>query len=355
MSYNDKVINKVLNDYDNKAKNALMEMEKRKSEIYKKLPELLDIDKKMAGTYSELVNIITADANSKEDVKSKIDAVKEKNMNLQKQRKMLLEFNGYPQNHTEPLYECFICQDTGYIKINDVSREETMCDCLKKALAAESLNESGLGKMVKAQNFENFNLNYYEKTPQNNGLTGNEKESPFKRMKNIFETCKRFADNFGTYKNNAKNSEDLKEQVKNLMFIGPTGLGKTHLSSAIAFEIIKKGFDVFYDTAQSILYSFEKARFSKAGTFDQDIIERYMTCDLLIIDDLGTEYSGNMSVSSLYNLVNTRLIENKSMIISTNLNPQEMNVKYDDSIVSRIFGNFTVLHFAGDDIRYKKL
>jgi len=158
----------------------------------------------------------------------------------------------------------------------------------------------------------------------------------------------KFVKNFGAFGN-------METSERNLMFVGPTGLGKTHLSSAIAFEVILKGYDVLYDTAQNILYSFEKERFSKSGVFDADIIERYMTCELLIIDDLGTEYSGGMSVPSFYNLVNTRLIENKSMIISTNLTNQDMGKKYADSIVSRIFGNFKVLYFIGDDIRNKKL
>ena len=345
MSYNGKVINKVLNDFEIKAKTALMEAERRKNEIYKKFPELLDIDKKLSGTYVELVGIITSKAG--EDVKSRIESVKIKNQNLQKQRKFLLEANGYSYNYIEPAYECTVCEDTGFKKSDDVSREEVMCDCMKKALAAESLNYSGLGKMVKTQNFKNFSLNYYDKTSPASS-NSKEEESPYMKMKIICEKSKEFVRNFNEF-------ENMENSKRNLMFMGPTGLGKTHLSSAIAFEIIKRGFDVLYDTAQSILYSFEKIRFSKAGTFDFDIVDRYMTCDLLIIDDLGTEYSGHMSVASLYNIVNTRLIENKSMIISTNLTHQEMNVKYDDSIVSRIFGNFTTFNFAGNDIRYKKL
>lgn len=343
MAYNGKVINKVLNDYENKAKNALMEAEKRRNEIYKKLPDLAEIDKKLFETYLELVGIITA--KSREDAESKINYVKRKNMTLQEQRKTLLELNGYPANYTEPVYKCMVCQDTGYKKINTLSREEIMCECLKKALAAESLNYSGLGKMVKVQNFRNFKLDYYDKTVPD---SSKKDESPYMIMKDNRKTCIEFVQNFGAFGN-------MENSKRNLMFIGPTGLGKTHLSSAIAYEVIQKGFDVLYDTAQNILYSFEKDRFSKAGTFDSDIIERYMTCDLLIIDDLGTEYSGTMSVSSLYNIINSRLIETKSTIISTNLDTQGMSRKYDDSIVSRILGNFATLHFVGDDIRYKKL
>ena len=372
MAYNSKVINKVLNDFENKSKNAVSEAETKRNEVYQKFPELFDIDKKLSKTYIELVGAVISSPSSINPINSvnsanssnfensmnmteaKIEEIKDKNRNLQKQRKFILEENGYSEDYTEPVYECAVCKDTGYIKAdvsNRLNRDEVMCECLKKALAVESLKYSGLGKMTKAQNFANFNLNYYEKTIPPNVLP--KKESPYKIMKTVYETCKQFADNFDNL--SRRDSEAAEDPKRNLIFIGQTGLGKTHLSSSIAAEVIKKGFDVFYDTAQNILYSFEKARFSRYGTFDFDILDRYMICDLLIIDDLGTEFSGNMSVSSLYNLMNTRLTENKSMIISTNLTIQDIQAKYEDRIASRIMGEFTVLYFIGDDIRYKKL
>jgi len=340
MSYNSKVVKKVLSDFENKYKSAAADAEKRKKELYNKIPEFSDIDKKLSGTYKELAQIML---NSVNEAGVIIDTAKKKNQNLLKKRKSLLQKAGYDENYTEPVYECKFCEDTGY-------KGEDMCDCLKKALAAESVNYSGLGRTIKNQTFENFDLNYYDKKKSPDKLVD---ESPYRHMKSVCGKCKIFAENFG--KEYKEYSEVSDEFARNLMFIGATGLGKTHLSSAIAYEVIKKGFDVFYDSAQRILYSFEKERFSRSGTFDSEIIERYMTCDLLIIDDLGTEYSGNMSVSSLYNLINMRLLENKSMIISTNLTVKEMEIKYDERIMSRIFGEFTTLNFIGDDIRIKKL
>ena len=342
MAYNSKVVHKVLSDFENKYKTAAATAEKRKQELYKKIPELWDIDGKLSETYVELAGIMLNSPGDSADVK--IGDIKRKNQDLLKKRKTLLERKGYAANYTEPLYECQVCEDSGYI-----NRGEAMCDCLKKALAAESINYSGLGRTIKDQTFENFNLNYYDRKKSPDKLIP---ESPYKYMKSIYEDCKKFAADFGGKYFGDSNSEEIK---KNLLFMGTTGVGKTHLSSAIAYEVIKKGFDVFYDSAQSILYSFEKERFSRFGTFDPDIIERYMTCDLLIIDDLGTEYSGSMSVSSLYNLINMRLLENKSMIISTNLTGEEMQKRYDDRIVSRMFGMFTVLNFIGEDIRFKKI
>ena len=337
MAYNSKVVRKVLGDFENKYKAAAMNAEKIKTELYNKIPELLDTDKKLEETYKKLAAAILSGG----DYDLKMAEAKKNNRALIAKRNSLLEEAGYPINHTDPVYECAQCGDTGY-------KGELMCECLKKALAAESINHSGLGRIIKNQRFENFSLNYYDKKKPSDP----EAEIPYKHMKEICEECKKFAADFG--RNHENEHENPEKHAKNLMFIGSTGLGKTHMSSAIAYEVIKKGYDVFYDSAQSILYSFEKERFSKSGAFDSEIIERYMSCDLLIIDDLGTEYSGNMAVSSLYSLINMRLLEKKGMIISTNLTGNEMQNKYDARIMSRIIGEFTILNFIGDDIRLKK-
>lgn len=332
MAYNDKVVKKVLDDFDKKYKSALSGAEKRKDEVHAVIPGIYDLDKKLSETYTDIAKIIIG----KTKTESKIKSIKEKNGELQKKRKTMLKNAGYTENYTEPVYECGICEDSGY-------NGEAMCICLKKALAAESVLYSGLGRVIKNQTFENFNLNYYDKKNSSDKMIN---ESPYRHMKSIYEKCKKFTENFG--------SENTGESVENFIFIGSPGRGKTHLSSAIGYELIKKGFDVFYDSAQNILYSFEKERFSRSGNFDSDIIEKYMKCDLLIIDDLGTEYSGNMSVSSLFNLINMRLLDKKNMIISTNLTGSEIKIKYDERIASRIFGEFTPLNFIGDDIRLKK-
>jgi DNA replication protein DnaC len=323
-------VRKVLNDFENKYKAAAVNAEKRKTELYSKIPKLRDIDKKLEETYKKLAAIILSGG----DYDLKINEAKKNNQELIIKRNSLLEAAGYPKNYTEPRYECTKCQDTGY-------KGEIVCDCLKKALAAESVNHSGLGRVIKNQTFENFKLDYYDKKKSPDTTVY---ESPYRHMEKIRDECKEFAENFGG------NSPG----EKNLMFMGSAGLGKTHMSSAVAYEVIKKGYDVFYDSAQSILYSFEKERFSKAGIFDSEIIERYMSCDLLIIDDLGTEYSGNMAISSLFNLVNMRLLDKKSMIISTNLSGGEMQNKYETRIMSRIIGEFTMMNFIGEDIRLKK-
>ncbi|MCL2095962.1 MAG: ATP-binding protein [Oscillospiraceae bacterium] len=322
-NYNGEVIKKVLGDFENKYKSALLESMKRQKELQEKIPELSDIEKELSETYKD-ISYVMLGSRTGGDFEEKLAAVKEKNLDLQKKRKSLIIEAGYGENYAEPVYQCKLCGDTGY------KSDGILCRCLKKALIAESINNSGFGKIIKEQTFKNFNLDYY----------GGE----YGEMKEVYDFCRKFA---GKYPDVAR---------KHLLFIGPTGLGKTHLSSAIAGEIINKGRDVYYNSARSILYSFEKERFSHQGSFDAGIIERYMTCDLLIIDDLGTEYRGNTSASSLYNLINMRLIDGKNMIINTNLTAKEIWMKYDPRIASRMFGEFKTLNFTGEeDIRIKKL
>ena len=329
MAYNSKVVKKVLDDFENKYKSAAASAEKRKTELRANIPGFREIELKLAATYRELAAITVG---SGAGFEAKFGDVKKTNAALLKKRKSLLESSGYKENYAEPVYECANCEDTGYIG-------EAMCACLKKALAEESVKYSGIGRSIKNQTFKNFDLNYYDKKKSTDKLI---KESPYIHMREVYEQCKRFAENFG------------EGYAGNLIFMGAPGLGKTHLSSAVGYELIKKGCDVFYDSAQNILYSYEKERFSRAA-FDPEITARYTACDLLIIDDLGTEFTGNMSVSSLFNLINTRLLDKKSMIISTNLTGAEMQAKYEPRIISRIFGEFDVLNFIGDDIRFKKL
>jgi len=247
----------------------------------------------------------------------------------------LLEQNGYPEDYTEPIYNCKNCADTGY-------KNNELCTCLKRALALESANASGFGEIIKSQNFKNFSLDYYKKDKP--GEPDEIERSPYEQMSIALEQCKNYAKRFG----------QSNQSVRHLIFIGGTGLGKTHMASAIAGEVIKKGYDVYYNSAQNILSSFEKERFSYRGEFDADIIERYMSCDLLIIDDLGTEYTGSVYSTSLYGLINARLAENKGMIITTNLGYEDMRRKYDERVVSRIGGEFAMVHFAGDDVRMQK-
>ena len=208
-----------------------------------------------------------------------------------------------------------------------------MCDCMKRALILAGYESSGLGKLMQTQTFNSFSLDFYRGKPE-----------IFEKMKHNFEVIKKFAEEFTTSK------------CENLALFGGTGLGKTHLSTAAAKTVIDRGYDVLYVTAVGMIADFEKERFG-SGYSDTDVesLGRYYDCDLLIVDDIGTEVTNQFTVSVLYNVINTRLAKQKSTVISTNLAPSELRSRYWDRIASRIFGEYTPLLFEGTDVRMQKL
>ena len=231
-----------------------------------------------------------------------------------------------------------MCKDTGYITNKDYTT--TMCSCLKQKLYDEQYNKANISNLD-TQNFNNFSdLLYSDKVDENKYRTN---ISPRENINLIKDICQRFIDNF-----------DDKNQ-KNLLFTGNTGLGKTFLSSCIANEIIKKGKNVLYQTAPVMLDSIIDYRFGKSNS--TNILASILNVDLLIIDDLGTECMNNMKFSEMFNIINTRLLNQNKItktIISTNLSLKELYANYDERIVSRIVGNYDICYFFGDDIRFKK-
>jgi len=208
-----------------------------------------------------------------------------------------------------------------------------MCRCMKKKLIEAGIESSGMGDLIKRQRFDNFSIDYYRKS-----------ESEYQRMSAIYGVLKQYAESF-----DAGTSQSV------AMF-GGTGLGKTHLSSAVAGVIIENGNDVYYTSAMNMFADFEQKRFGSSAGFDvSGDVSQYFSCDLLIIDDIGAEIANQFTVSCLYNVINTRLNRKKPTIISTNLNQEEFRKRYWDRITSRVFGEFLVLPFVGTDIRQQKL
>ncbi|NLM56025.1 MAG: ATP-binding protein [Clostridiales bacterium] len=296
----------------------------RLKSVHAKIPELAKIDAELAKTGAR---VFEACQLGSEGVAERIERIKKDNLALQARRAAILVENGYPADYTEPRYFCKKCSDTGY----DGTQ---MCECKRRELVLAGYESSGMGELLKTQSFETFSLDYYKYDSQ-----------AYATMKHTYEAAKSYAENFTAGKNNG-----------NLLFIGATGLGKTHLSTSIAREVINKGFDVKYDTIQNIIMDFEQKQFHAQDTSqDDDPTERYFECDLLIIDDLGTELTNQFTLSCLYNLINTRINRAMSMIISTNLSPAELRRRYAERITSRLFGEFLALPFAGGDVRAAKL
>ena len=203
---------------------------------------------------------------------------------------------------------------------------------MKRELILESYKHSGIGELLKTQTFDTFRLDYYKGSEANHKL-----------MSANLDYVRRYADHFD-------------ENGGNMLFMGPTGLGKTHLCSALARQLIDTGPDVFYVSAINMLADFEKQRFGgSAPEAENDGVDRYYETELLIIDDLGTEISNQFTLSVLYGVINGRMNKKQSTIINTNLTSRELQVRYTDRIVSRLLGEYAVIQFKGPDIRLQKI
>lgn len=318
MSYSKEIVETVFSDFDKKRKNNEHQRKLRLIEVYKVAPELKAIDYELSSTG---LQILGASLQGKEGLEERLKVIKEKNKELQETRASILKEHGFDIDYTDIKYECDKCQDQGYIN-------EKMCSCLRNALITKQLECSGVGQLILGQSFSNFSLDMYPEEVRQN-------------MSCIYDDLKLYSENFNKYS-------------ANLLFVGGTGLGKTHLSTAIAKTVIEKGFYVIYETATNVFSDFENDRFRDRYSGEEPVSNKYMECDLLILDDLGTEVVTNFTVSCLYNLINTRLNKKLPIILSTNLNSKEIKKIYNDRITSRLFGDFEIKVFQGTDNRKLK-
>ncbi|MBR4852521.1 MAG: ATP-binding protein [Clostridia bacterium] len=291
---------------------ALNEALQRTAALDEKYPDIAEIDKELSAVSSRIIAAMRS-----ENCEAEMNKIKERNLCLQEERRQKLLSYGIPEDYDTPVFSCPVCGDTGY-------DGKTFCSCVIKMCAVDAYLSSGLGKALLDQTFENFSLKYYG---------GKSRDD----MSDVLDTCIDFAQNFGT--------------GANLLLTGGTGLGKTHLSSAIAQKVIDKGYTVVYESAQTVFDAFESVRFGRGN----DNTDKYITCDLLIIDDLGTEFSTQYTAAVLYQLVNQRLVNGKSLILSTNLGGKELLKRYGERIYSRLLGSFDTCVFSGSDVRLIKL
>ena len=294
----------------------------RESELRTLSPEIKEIDDELLKT--GLLIFKTAVSGSD------IAPVRERNEMLTAKRRAAIVALGLPEDYDQPKYTCPLCSDTGH------DEDGKICSCFKELLRLETVKASGMGQLIERQSFENFDLSCYRELG----------EAEYARMKSIFEYSKKFASGF------------REGEGQTLLFIGKTGTGKTHISSAIAKQVIERGFSVIYDSSTNIFRAFEEDQFGKdrfrysRDESHEPHAEKYMTADLLIIDDLGTEFITQFTVSCLYNLINTRQNKGLSTIVSTNFSPEEISRKYEDRLYSRLLGSeTTVLPFVGRDHR----
>lgn len=293
----------------------------RHRQAYARVPELRRLDEQIAA----LVPQVAASALGGS---VPLEKLRQESLDLQIRRAELLVENGWPIDWLDGAWECPKCRDTGYV-------EGRMCSCLKRLYdKAQARDLSALMKLGN-ESFGTFDLGLYDDRPDPvSGVT------PRAQMETVFGICYDYALDFG-------------RRRENYLFRGGTGLGKTFLSACIAREVAKQGFSVVYEPAVAALAAFEDQRFSRDEAADGQV-RRMTACDLLILDDLGTEMVTEFSRSALYTLINTRLLGRKKTVVSTNLTAAQMAKRYTPQIVSRLEGEFQVLSFAGSDIRALK-
>ena len=319
MAYSKETYKKAEQELAQRRSRALAEREEHHRIAVETAPEILEAEEKMSRAGLATIKAIGMGA---ADAKEYIQKLSEINLEAQAQRRLLLKSNGFPEDWLDVHYTCKKCEDKGFVG-------GIMCGCFKELL--KSIEYEKLCSKLPVGNcrFDNFKLDFY---PDGAGT------SPKKRMESVLNYCKEYA-------------ADFSRRSPSLLLYGKTGLGKTHLSLAIAGKAVEEGYGVIYSSAQNLFNKLEKDKFGKA---DANTEETILDCDLLIIDDLGAEFTTQFTVSALYNIVNSRELEGKPTIISTNLMPEQLTKAYGERIASRILSNYVMLYFDGSDIRQIK-
>ena len=306
--------NEILREYDLIRIKNKQEADMQKKKLYARYPELDELEKKISEIGLSIAKLVL----KKFDVRE-IEKLKKESCILTEKYNFILKKIGLSKNYFE-VYDCKICHDTGFVN-------NKKCDCLKKKLVEKYCSMSNLGKILEQENFANFDFKYY-------------KGESLRRIKKAYKSSLSFVKYFGV-------------KFKNLFFYGDTGLGKTFLCNCIAKEILNMGKSVLYKTAPELFKMLDEIRFSN---YEKNIEREKIIfdCDLLIIDDLGSEYKTKPLESDLFNIINIRFLNKKPVIISTNVNANELPEFYTQRIISRIYGYYNIFEFTGEDIRMKK-
>ncbi len=318
------MIEKILNEYEEYRTASETERKRRIAEVYEKFPQIEELDKEIFKLGSENVqNIIRNPENS-----DKINSDFKKNLKeLEDKKYKILKENNIPKDYDKKKYRCELCKDTGY------TDDGKKCKCLKQRLINEAYSKSNLGDILAVQNFDTFSFKYYSKE-KTDGI------SPYDNMQAIYKRAKSFCENFDS-------------DEKSLIFYGSTGLGKTFLSSCIAKDLIDSGKTVIYSRAARFFGIYEDYKFGRAE--NKNLIDEIYGCDLLIIDDLGTEAKNSINLSFLFDVLSERTANGKKMIINTNFDLGELAKNYSQRFTSRIFEFFIPCKFTGSDIRLQKM
>lgn len=315
MHYSDQVYKMAEAEMTSRRRKAEKEANERRNEFFLAFPRAREIENTLSKTAILTARAVLGGGN----VREKLTELKNSNQALQKELSQILENAHCPSDHLEIRYTCPKCGDTGYI-------DGRMCSCLKQLLREKAYEELNAITPLSLSSFETFSLHYYPENVQQS-------------MERIYLNCRRYAETFSM-------------ESPNLIMMGNTGLGKTHLSLAIAAVVTQKGYGVVYGSVNNLVSKLEKEHFGREE--DNGTLESLLTCDLLILDDLGTEFRTAFSTAELYNIINTRQMAKRPTIISTNLTMKELESAYSSRFTSRIIADYVRCLFQGEDIRQKK-
>lgn len=325
MAYDGRVLRRALQRFEEDRQERDKRFQERRESIFRRQPRLRQIDAELRATTSR---IISSALRRGTDPLPVLEVLRDENLSLQEEKRALLEKMGLPQDCLEDKPACALCGDTGY-------RGGEMCRCLRNYYAREQRKELSRMLDLAGQSFETFSLDWY--SPEILPGLG---ISARKNMERNYQECKQYAESFAA------------PGSGNLLLTGPPGLGKTFLSAAIAREVSGDGWSVVYDTAAHIFQRFEDRKFGREEGEEADgDVTRVLTCDLLILDDLGTEMTTAFVQSALYQIINSRLMERRPTILSTNLKVADLAGRYGAQTASRMEGEYQILTFFGQDIR----
>lgn len=320
--------NKLLAEYDALRAKADAQRRARIDDAYARVPQIKAIDDEIYRLGVENIRHIFEHPDKKNEYNSEL----KKNISrLQNERQKLLLANNIAPDFDRPVYKCAICEDTGYVN-------GQKCRCFKQKIIDISYKQSNISNLLPEQNFKTFNIDLYSDL-----VASGERISPYDNIKTIYHECVKFCDYFT-------------ESSQNMLFYGGAGLGKTFLSSCIAKSLIDKGYTVVYMSSVRLFSIYEEYKFRLIPSDDARAqLDRALDADLLIIDDLGTETDNKNTKSYFYDILETRLLNRKKMVISTNLTMKELSSRYSTRFTSRIYEHFLPLRFFGEDIRVKRL
>lgn len=323
MSLTNTQYDEIMRDYEARQTQNRHIQELHIQEVYRKVPKLKELDDEIASvSVARAKELLSGSEAALEELHRQLEQ-------LQKQKKELLTESGYPLNYLDMPYTCPDCKDTGYI-------DGKRCHCFMQASIDLVYTQSNLKSILEKENFSTLSFSYYSDDHINPATN----LSALATAKNAYDESLRFIKNFD-------------DEFSNLFFYGDTGVGKTFFSNCIAKELLDSGHSVIYFTAFELFHIFEKNVFER----DVEMAEPYQNifdCDLLIIDDLGTEMSNSFTTSQLFLCLNERILRRKSTIISTNLGLNQLADTYSERTFSRVSSHYTMIKLFGDDIRIKK-